>query len=88
MAKGIKITAINSNGKEIKLPIYMVIGFCGGCRQFFDKCEEAVEAAYEKSKGGNTTCVIDLQIGHMFAYYKNGQQLEERFSICDVHNAH
>lgn len=87
MAKGIKITAINSNGKEIKFPIYMVIGMYGP-RQFFDECDEAVDAAFKKSQGGNTACVIDLQIGHMFAYYKNGQLLGERLSISEVHNAH
>ena len=87
MAKGIKITAINSNGKEIKFPIYMVIGLHGP-RQFFDECGEAVDAAYKKSKGGNTACVIDLQIGHMFAYYKTGQPLDERLSISEVDKAH
>ena len=87
MARQVRISATDTNGKQIMLPIYLVIA-TDASRQFYNECHEAVDAAYKKSKGGNTACVIDLQIGHMFAYYKNGQLLKERLSINEVHNAH
>ena len=87
MERQVRISATDTKGKQIKLPIYLVIA-TDASRQFCNECHEAVDAAYKKSQGGNTACVIDLQIGHMFAYYKNGQLLEERLSISEVHNAH
>ncbi len=85
MARQVRISVIDTDGKQIKLPVYLVIA-TDASRQFCNECHDAVELAHDISRGGETALVIDLQIGHMFACYKDGKLLDKRLSLCEVHN--